>query len=399
MIAETWLEPIRPMLAKWVQTKDWKLLLGFEQSLREVAQDKSSQQPLQVKASLASKGYAMVDIETRLGGKGCSPVLQALLQFICGYHDLDFRDVAHVGHGRMIILHGSEQQQKLWTPELAKGSLVGIAATEVHGGSRIQNTKTVARRNGKAHLLNGEKVYISRIKEAETFVVFFKFEKDETLSAALIDLSRKGVKAELWEPLGLRGWSWGKVVFENAPFTDQDVLGARGQGMAIFKEHFAYYRPMVAITALGAAAAVLDQMMVRVNQRVSGKDISTPRDSCLEAIGNHYLGINAGILSALCAIVQNVENSPHASLWSRAVKAWSVEQAHQAVSELALFMGASAIRTDQFAAKTLCDLRAFLTADGIHDSLRRSAGRTLMDFCLRNSSGVNRFFVYAAFLW
>ena len=379
MITETWLEPIKPMLAKWVQTKDWKLLLVFEQSLREVAQNKSKQQPLQVKTSLASQGYAMVDVETRFGGRGRSPVFQALLQFVCGYHNLDYRDVAHVGHGRMIILHGSKQQRKLWIPKLVAGSLVGIAATEAHGGSRIQDTRTVAKNNGRTHLLNGEKVYISRIREAETFVVFFKFEKDETLSAALIDLSHGGVKTELWEPLGLRGWSWGKVVFENAPFTDQDVLGARGQGLAIFKEHFAYYRPMVAITTLGAAAAVLDQVMVHINQRVSGKGISMPRDSCLEIIGNQYLGINAGILSALCAIVQNVENSPHASLWSRAVKAWSVEQAYQAVSELALYMGASAIREDQFVAKALCDLRVFLMADGIHDSLRRSAGRTLLD--------------------
>lgn len=378
MIVETWLEPMRPMLATWVQPKDWQLILSFERSLHEIAQDKSRRQPLQAKSLLASE-YGMLDVDRKFGGMGRSPLVQALVQFICGYHDLDYRDVAHVGHGRMIVQHGSQKQQRLWMPKLASGSLVGIAATEVHGGSKIQATKTTAKKSGGKHLLCGEKVYISRITEASVFVVFFKFEGDETLSAALIDFSRKGVVIETWEPIGLRGWSWGKVAFDDAPFTELEVLGARGQGTAIFKEHFVYYRPMVAMTTLGVAAAVLDQTMDHVNQRRNRKDIAEPRDTCLETVGNHYAAINAGILSALCAIVQSVENSPNSSLWSRMTKAWSVEQAYHAVSELALLMGAAGFRSDHFVAKALGDLRGFLFADGIQDGLRRSVGRTLMD--------------------
>ncbi|OGY45171.1 MAG: hypothetical protein A2744_00810 [Candidatus Buchananbacteria bacterium RIFCSPHIGHO2_01_FULL_44_11] len=340
MIVETWLEPVKPMLVTWVQPKDWQLLSSFERSLSEISHDKSKGQPLQAKSLLASE-YGMVDVERKLGGLDRSPLVQALIQFICGYHDLDYRDVAHVGHGRMIILHGSQRQQKLWMPKLASGSLVGIAATEAHGGSKIQATKTIARKNGGKHLLSGEKVYISRIKEAAVFIVFFKFEKDETLSAALIDIARKGVAIETWEPMGLRGWSWGKVVFENTPLTELEVLGARGQGTAIFKEHFVYYRPMVAMTTLGVAAAVLDRTMDHINQRRARRDIAEPRDTCLESVGHHCAAINAGILSALCAVVQNVENSPNSSLWSRMTKAWSVEQAYHTVSELALFMGAA----------------------------------------------------------
>lgn len=379
MIVEKWFDLIKPMMARWVEPKDWELFSTFEQALTQIAQDKAKNLPLQVKSTLASQEYGMLDVDTKLGGKGRSQLVQAIVQFICGYHNLDYRDVAHVGHGKMIVLHGSGQQQKLWLPKLASGSLVGIAATEEHGGSRVQNTKTVAKRNGRAHFLSGEKVYISRLKEAAVFVVFFKFEQDETLSAALIKPSRKGVRTELWEPMGLKGWSWGKLIFENVPIINQDVLGAKGQGMAIFKEHFVYYRPMVAITTLGVAAAVLDQAMAHINLRISRKDIAIPRDTTLETLAHHYAGINAAVLATLCAIVQNVENAAHSSLWSRSGKAWSVEQAYNAVSELTLLMGAASYRADHFAAKALCDLRGFLFADGIHDALRRSAGRTLMD--------------------
>lgn len=378
MIIETWLEPMKSMLVTGVQLKDWQLLSSFERSISGIADDKLRSQPLQAKSLLASE-YGMVDVEKKLGGLGRSPLVQALIQFICGYHNLDYRDVAHVGHGRMIIQHGSQLQQKIWVPKFTAGSLVGIAATEAHGGSNIQTIRTTARKNGSKYFLNGEKVCISRIKEAAVFVVFFKFEKDETLSAALIDFSRKGVSTETWEPMGLRGWSWGKVVFENTPLTETEVLGARGQGIAIFKEHFVYYRPMVAMTALGVAAAVLDRTMDHINKRRTRRDITEPRDACLESIGHHYAAVNAGILSALCAVVQNIESSPNSSRWSRATKAWSVEQAYHAVSELALLIGATAFRNDHFVAKALSDLRGFLFADGIHDGLRRSVGRTLLD--------------------
>lgn len=136
---------------------------------------------------------------------------------------------------------------------------------------------------------------------------------------------------------------------------------------------------MVTMTTLGVAAAVLDQTIDHISQRMSRKDITRPRDTCLETVAQHYATINAGILSTLCAIVQNVEDSRNSSLWSRMTKAWSIEQAYHAVSELALLIGATSFRDDHFTAKALNDLRGFLFADGIHDGLRRSVGRTLFD--------------------
>ena len=380
MIHEKWFDAIKPMLAKWIEPKDWELLSNFEQSLNQISQDEAKNSPLQAKTLLASQGYGMMDVATQLGGKGRSPLFQALIQFLCGYHNLDYRDIAHVGHGKMIVLHGSEKQRKLWIPKINSGSLVGIAATEEQGGSRVQSTKTIAKRYGKTYLLTGEKHCISRLKEASVFVVFFKFEQDETLSAALVKPSCRGFKTELWEPMGLCGWSWGRVTLENVPITDQDVLGVRGQGMAIFKEHFVYYRPMVAITALGTAASVLDKVLAHINMRISRRDLSAPRDTALGDIADHYFGINGAILSTMCTLVQVVENTPHSSLWSRGNKAWSVEQAYDAVSKLALLMGAVAFKKDHFVAKALCDLRGLLLADGIHDALRRSSGRALMGF-------------------
>lgn len=74
------------MLAKWVEPKDWELLSSFEQSIAQIFQDKVRSLPIQAKTLLASQGYGMLDVDSKLGGKGRSQLLQALVQFICGYH-------------------------------------------------------------------------------------------------------------------------------------------------------------------------------------------------------------------------------------------------------------------------------------------------------------------------
>ena len=57
------------------------------------------------------------------------------------------------------------------------------------------------------------------------------------------------------------------------------------------------------------------------------------------------------------------------------MKAHGIDTAHQAAAELGLLLGAAGYRADTPIAKTRRDLEGLLIADGIHDSLYRSAGK------------------------
>ncbi|MGH3904315.1 MAG: hypothetical protein ACRDTE_09010, partial [Pseudonocardiaceae bacterium] len=70
-----------------------------------------------------------------LGGRGTPMVLQTLLQVVCGYYDLDLRDVTGLGHGELIARHATPVVRTTWLPMLIAGELTGIAVTERHGGS------------------------------------------------------------------------------------------------------------------------------------------------------------------------------------------------------------------------------------------------------------------------
>lgn len=57
------------------------------------------------------------------------------------------------------------------------------------------------------------------------------------------------------------------------------------------------------------------------------------------------------------------------------MKAHGIDTANSAAAELALLLGAAGFRADCQTAKTRRDLNGLLYADGIHDSLYRTAGK------------------------
>ena len=73
-----------------------------------------------------------------------------MMQFICGYHDIDLRDATGLGHGQLIASYASAAVRDRWLPRLLAGALAGIAVTEAHGGSQVHATTTAAvpRRDG-----------------------------------------------------------------------------------------------------------------------------------------------------------------------------------------------------------------------------------------------------------
>jgi alkylation response protein AidB-like acyl-CoA dehydrogenase len=330
-----------------------------------------------IRQSLAASGHLALAVPARYGGCGRPAILQPLLQFICGYYDIDLRDSTGLGHGRLIAVHATPQVRDRWLPALLAGAIPGIAITEPHGGSQVRATRTRAvPASDSAWRVTGTKTWISRLDEASVFVVFFT-DPAGRLTTAAVDAAAPGITRLPLTPVGLSGWAWGELHFEEVTVWPYDILSHPGDGMRLLREHFAYYRPLVAATALGAAAAVHDQISDLLSQRHQAGIIATVRDNALITLGRTFASINAAILAALVSCRLSGDTHPAAELWGCAVKAHGVDTAYQAASELALLAGASGFVADSRTAKTRRDLNALLYADGIHDSLLRSAGRAL----------------------
>jgi alkylation response protein AidB-like acyl-CoA dehydrogenase len=128
----------------------------------------------QVRQGLAAGGLLSLAVPARHGGHGHSAGLQVLLQFACGYHDVNLRDSTGLGHGQLIADHATSQARDRWLPPILAGAVPGIAITESHGGSRVYATRTRAIAAGDGTWqVTGVKTWISCLTEAAVFCLFF----------------------------------------------------------------------------------------------------------------------------------------------------------------------------------------------------------------------------------
>jgi alkylation response protein AidB-like acyl-CoA dehydrogenase len=259
-------------------------------------------------------------------------------------------------------------------PRLAAGELAGIAITEPHGGSRPAETRTHAVPGPDGTwLVTGRKTWISRLTEAAVFVVFFR-DPTGQLAAAAIDAAEPGLRRQSVTPTGLAGWTWGGLDLDAVPVRpERDLLP--GDGMVLLREHFAAYRPLATATALGGAAAAFDTIARVLGDRQATGELPRLRDSALITLGHAHAQLVTALLGTATAAHLASTGFEHAETWSCAMKAHGIDTAYRAVAELALLLGAAGCRADSPIAKTHRDLGGLLYADGIHDSLYRTAGK------------------------
>jgi alkylation response protein AidB-like acyl-CoA dehydrogenase len=306
-------------------------------------------------------------------------IWQTLAQFVTGFHDLDLRDTTGPGHGAMVLDAGSPIARQRWDSRLKAGELIGIAATERHGGSRLRGLATRAslHRDGTWRL-HGEKCWVSRLVEAAGFVIFFR-DPDSRVTAAIVDAAERGLEREMIEPSGLGGWSWGRLRLHHVRVDPaKDLLGSPGQGPAVFRRHFTRFRPLVTATALGAAAGVHALVTETLVAKTSVGVLPRVHDNALIVLGRTSAEITAALLAAITHSRLAAEAHPYADLGSRIGKAAGVDTAVRTVSELAPLIGAAGFQRGHPIAKVRADLCGLLYADGIHDSLYRSGGLTLL---------------------
>jgi alkylation response protein AidB-like acyl-CoA dehydrogenase len=81
----------------------------------------------------------------------------------------------------VIARFGTEDQQKHWLPGFASGEVrMSFAITEPDAGSNSHRITTTARRDAGGWVLNGRKVYISGVDEADAVLVVSRMEDAKT---------------------------------------------------------------------------------------------------------------------------------------------------------------------------------------------------------------------------
>ena len=101
-----------------------------------------------------------------LAAQGCPLLLMVVSPAICG---------------TIIARYGTEEQKQKWLPGLCDGTgTMAFAITEPDAGTNTHNITTTARRDGDGWVLNGRKIWISGVDEADNVLVVARTEDART---------------------------------------------------------------------------------------------------------------------------------------------------------------------------------------------------------------------------
>lgn len=162
------------------------------------------------------------------------------------------------------ILHfGDERQQRAWLPAVASGDcLPTIAVTEYGSGSYVLGMSARAERDGNEYVLNGRKVYIGNSHVGDLHGVVVRTGRgSEGLSAFLVESDRPGCLLGTHQPaMGLHGFSFGEVIFDNCRVPAANLLGKEGDGLAVaYSSSVLYGRPNLTGVSLGIHRALVEE--------------------------------------------------------------------------------------------------------------------------------------------
>ncbi len=83
--------------------------------------------------------------------------------------------------GNIIARFGTEEQKQTWLPGLADGTkMMAFGITEPDAGSNSHQITTTARRDGSDWILNGRKVFISGVDQADAVLIVGRTEDSKT---------------------------------------------------------------------------------------------------------------------------------------------------------------------------------------------------------------------------
>lgn len=238
--------------------------------------DREERHPMELVRKAAELGFIGVNLPEAYGGSGYGYLEKCLVCEAFWRVDPGLGSVlvsATFG-ADMILLFGTEVQKKAWLEPLTCGEAVmGSAITEPDAGSDVVSTRTEARAEEDAYIVNGSKMFITNGTVGSYFVVLCLTDPDNPSrhrrhSVILVERERPGFEAnKLRHKLGIRASDTAELVFKNVRVPRDHLIGEQGQGFYQFMNFFNLTRIHVGAEGVGIAQGALDRAIRHLKTR------------------------------------------------------------------------------------------------------------------------------------
>jgi acyl-CoA dehydrogenase len=166
-------------------------------------------------------------------------------------------------HGQMynmntLLRNGSEAQKKKYLPKIAAGELrmQAMGVTEPTAGTDTTKIKTIAVRKGDRYVVNGQKVWTSRLQHSELMILLARTtplaevaKKSEGMSVFLVETKSKGLEVK---PIrNMVNHETNQLFIDNLEIPAENRIGEEGKGFRYILDGLNAERILIAAECIG----------------------------------------------------------------------------------------------------------------------------------------------------
>ena len=186
-------------------------------------------------------------------------------------------------HGQMynmgtLLRHGSKAQKDFYLPKIASGELrlQSMGVTEPTTGTDTTKIKTTAVKKGDRYVVNGQKVWISRIQHSDLMILLARTtplaevtKKSEGMSIFIVDLRTAIGNGMTVSPIrNMVNHETNELFFENLEIPADNLIGEAGKGFKYILDGLNAERALIAAECIGDGYWFIDKVTKYVNERI-----------------------------------------------------------------------------------------------------------------------------------
>jgi acyl-CoA dehydrogenase len=235
--------------------------------------------PAQFVDALTKAGWLAALIPQEYGGSGLSLAEASVIM-----EEIN-RSGGNSGacHGQMYVMnvlvrHGSEKQKREYLTRIASGELrlQSMAVTEPTTGTDTTKLKTTAVRQGDRYVVNGQKVWISRVRHSELMLLLARTtplpdvaRKSDGLSVFLVDLREAiGKGLTLRSIPNMVNHETNELFFDNLEVPAENLIGEEGKGFKYILDGLNAERVLIAAECIGDGYWFVERATKYANERI-----------------------------------------------------------------------------------------------------------------------------------